>query len=63
MDSASRGTSTSTSSSVVKPEKSGYDDLPKEMHEMKIREGKSEYNGDKVTLSLSFFLLCIGHTS
>ncbi|XP_071691124.1 shaggy-related protein kinase epsilon-like [Rutidosis leptorrhynchoides] len=34
--------STSNVSSIVKPEKSDYDELPKEMHDMKIKEDKSE---------------------
>lgn len=61
MHSASRETATSTSnvSSVVKPEKSGYDELPKEMHEMKIRENKSEYDGDKVKFNVLFFHIFI----
>ncbi|KAM7472160.1 hypothetical protein LguiA_010343 [Lonicera macranthoides] len=39
--------STSTISSMVRSENSGYDELPKEMHEMKIREEKSDNNEDK----------------
>ncbi|KAK2983973.1 hypothetical protein RJ640_027298 [Escallonia rubra] len=39
--------STSKLSSVSKPEKTGYDELPKEMHEMKIREEK--FDDDKDT--------------
>lgn len=42
--------STSNTSSIVKSEKSDYDELPKEMHEMKIKEDKSE---DKVILKLN----------
>ncbi|KVH91167.1 Protein kinase, catalytic domain-containing protein, partial [Cynara cardunculus var. scolymus] len=34
--------STSNTSSIAKPEKSDFDELPKEMHEMKIKEDKSE---------------------
>nr|GEV25434.1 shaggy-related protein kinase epsilon-like [Tanacetum cinerariifolium] len=34
--------STSNTSSIAKPEKSDLDELPKEMHEMKIKEDKSE---------------------
>lgn len=43
--------STSNTSSVPKPEKSDYDELPKEMHEMKIKEDKSE---DKVKSKIEF---------
>lgn len=49
---------TSTVSSMVKPEakegdvadKSGYDQLPKEMHEMKIRDERSNSHDEKVSL-------------
>nr|DAD47983.1 TPA_asm: hypothetical protein HUJ06_017920 [Nelumbo nucifera] len=39
--------STSTISSNSKTEKSGFDQLPKEMHEMKIRDDKTESHDDK----------------
>lgn len=35
-------------SSTVKTEKTGYDQLPKEMHEMKIRDLKDDNYDDKV---------------
>ncbi|XP_010255498.1 PREDICTED: shaggy-related protein kinase epsilon isoform X1 [Nelumbo nucifera] len=39
--------STSNISITSKTEKSGYDQLPKEMHEMKIRDDKTENHDDK----------------
>ncbi|XP_004510856.1 shaggy-related protein kinase theta-like [Cicer arietinum] len=38
---------TSTVSTVTKTEKSGFDQLPKELHEMKIRDEKSKNNNEK----------------
>ena len=51
---------TSTVTSMVKPEtnadevaeKSGYDQLPKEMHEMRIRDEKSNSHDEKVSSSV-----------
>ncbi|GMP61638.1 hypothetical protein CsSME_00024024 [Camellia sinensis var. sinensis] len=34
-------------SSIARTEKSGYDELPKEMHEMKIRDDKADNHDDK----------------
>lgn len=50
MASTSRETAASSShvSSIVKTEKTGYDQLPKEMHEMKIRDLKDDNYDDKV---------------
>ena len=42
MDATSTDMATSTSSSIAKPEKFYFDELPKEMHEMKIKEDKME---------------------
>ncbi|XP_058223819.1 shaggy-related protein kinase alpha-like [Rhododendron vialii] len=49
MASTSRETAASSShvSSIVKTEKTGYDQLPKEMHEMKIRDLKDDNYDDK----------------
>lgn len=43
-------------STVARTEKSGYDELPKELNEMKIRDEKSKNNNDKVfnAIHLSF---------
>lgn len=51
--------STSTVSSMVRSEKSGYDKLPKEMREMKIREEKSDNHEDKVEIVLVFLEIFI----
>uniref|UniRef100_A0A5B7A2P7 non-specific serine/threonine protein kinase n=2 Tax=Davidia involucrata TaxID=16924 RepID=A0A5B7A2P7_DAVIN len=40
-------TTSSHVSSIARIEKSGYDELPKEMHEMKIREDKTDNRDDK----------------
>ena len=42
MDATSTDMVASTSSSIAKPEKFYFDELPKEMHEMKIKEDKME---------------------
>ncbi|PWA80479.1 Protein kinase, catalytic domain-containing protein [Artemisia annua] len=42
MDATSTDMAASTSSSIAKPEKFYFDELPKEMHEMKIKEDKME---------------------
>ncbi|XP_059651467.1 shaggy-related protein kinase epsilon-like [Cornus florida] len=49
MASTSLETATSSShvSSIAKTDKSGYDELPKEMHEMKIRDDKTDNYDDK----------------
>ena len=50
-------------STVVRIEKPGYDELPKELNEMKIRDEKSKNNNDKVFhaihLSLIFHIVLI----
>lgn len=46
MESNSLEAVASTSNVHGKPEKSGYDELPKEMHEMKIREDKTDDHDD-----------------
>ncbi|KAL3536865.1 hypothetical protein ACH5RR_000231 [Cinchona calisaya] len=46
MASTSTETAASTSNMLAKPVKSGYDELPKEMHEMKIRDDKSDNQED-----------------
>lgn len=51
MESACRETTASTSvSSIVRPEKSGCDELPLVMHEMKISENISDNHDDKVKI-------------
>jgi len=53
---------TSGVSTVARTEKSGYDELPKELNEMKIRDEKSKNNNEKVFdaihLCLFWSLLC-----
>ncbi|XP_052193592.1 shaggy-related protein kinase epsilon-like [Diospyros lotus] len=39
--------SSSQASSIVRTEKAGYDELPREMHEMKIRDDKADNHDDK----------------
>ena len=65
MVSTSQETAASTSnvSSIVRSEQSGYDQLPKEMHDMKIRDEKIDPHDDKVmslssTYSLYFLIFC-----
>jgi glycogen synthase kinase 3 beta len=41
--------STSNITSVTRTEKSGYDQLPKEMHQMKIRDEKTTSHDEKVS--------------
>lgn len=50
MASTSQETTASTSnvSSIARTEQSGYDQLPKEMHDMKIRDEKVDPHDDKV---------------
>lgn len=45
-------TAESSSMSTARPEKSGYDELPKEMNEMKIRENKYANRDEKVKSSI-----------
>lgn len=40
--------STSNISAVARTERSGYDQLPKEMHEMRIRDDRNANHDDKV---------------
>ena len=52
--------STSDISTMARKEKSGYDQLPKEMHEMKIRDEKVNNHDEKVNFLfelICFFLL------
>lgn len=53
MVSTSQETAASTSnvSSIVRTEQSGYDQLPKEMNDMKIRDEKIDPQDDKVRAS------------
>ena len=48
---------TSNVSTVARTEKSGYDQLPKELKEMKIRDEKAKNNNEKVFIVIHFFLL------
>lgn len=48
---------TSNVSMVARSDKSGYDQLPKELHEMKIRDDKSKNNNEKVFIVIHFSLL------
>lgn len=48
--------STSDASTMPRKEKSGYDQLPKEMHEMKIRDEKVNHHDEKV--NFLFELVC-----
>lgn len=59
MVSTSQETAASTSniSSVVRTEQSGYDQLPKEMNDMKIRDEKIDPQDDKVRAS-GLLILC-----
>lgn len=47
---------TSDVSTVAKTEKSGFDELPKELHEMKIKDEKSKNNNEKVFNVIHLFL-------
>lgn len=42
----------STSDILPRPEKSGYDELPKEMHEMKIRDDRSDSHQENLKVSI-----------
>lgn len=42
----------SMSNILPRPEKSGYDELPKEMHEMKIRDDKSDSHQENLKVSI-----------
>jgi glycogen synthase kinase 3 beta len=44
--------SASNVTSVTRTEKPGYDQLPKEMHEMKIRDDKNTNHDEKVNFHL-----------
>ena len=60
MASTSQETAASTSnvSSIARTEQSGYDQLPKEMHDMKIRDEKVDAHDDKVmSLLVIYYLL------
>lgn len=45
--------STSDISSMPRKEKSGFDQLPKEMHEMRIRDEKANNHDEKVYFCLN----------
>jgi len=45
---ATVGTSDVVSATTKTEKKSGFDELPKELHEMKIRDEKSKNNNEKV---------------
>lgn len=50
------GTSNSNVSTVARAEnKTGYDQLPKELHEMKIKDDKGKNNNEKVFIVTHFF--------
>jgi len=47
---------------VAKTEKSGFDQLPKELHEMKIKDDKSKKNNnEKVFIGVHFFYVSHKH--
>ena len=48
---------TSDVSTVARTEKSGFDELPKELNEMKIRDEKSKNNNEKVFNAIHLSLL------
>ena len=50
------GTSSSNVSTVARTGRSGYDQLPKELHEMKIRDEKGKANNGKVFIIIHFSL-------
>lgn len=46
---------------MAKTEKSGFDQLPKELHEMKIKDDKSKNNNEKVFIGVYFFYVSHKH--
>lgn len=51
--SASEEAAASTSNMSTRPEKTGYDELPKEMHEMKIRDDKSDSHEENLKVNIN----------
>lgn len=56
---ATVGTSNEVSAITKTEKKSGFDELPKELHEMKIRDEKSKNNNEKVFHVIHCFLILI----
>ena len=54
MASTSAEPAASTSKVVARPVKSGYDELPREMHDMKIRDDKSDTHEDTMKVNTKF---------
>ena len=46
---------TSNVSTVARTEKSDYNELPKELHEMRIKDEKSNNHSEKVYFVIDFF--------
>jgi len=53
------GTTNEVSTETKTEKKSGFDELPKELHEMKIRDEKSKNNNEKVFHVIHCFLILI----